>query len=53
MDVKLFKAIDGQNEFRGTLLGLKDDNVLIEAEDGGELSFPRKDVASTRLAVIF
>lgn len=53
VDVKLFKALDGQKEFRGTLLGLEDDNVLIEAEDGRKFSFPRKDVASTRLAVIF
>jgi ribosome maturation factor RimP len=53
VDVKLFKAVDGRKEFRGTLKGLVDDNVVICDDDGNEMSFPRKEVASTRLAVMF
>lgn len=53
VDVKLFKAVDGQKEFRGNLVGKVDDNVVITTEDGEELSFPIKEVASTRLAVVF
>ena len=53
VDVKLYKAVDGSKEFRGSLTGLIEDNVVILQEDGTELSFPIKEVASTRLAVIF
>lgn len=53
VDVKLFKAVDGQKEFRGKLVGLAEGNVVITDEGGNELTFPRKEVASTRLAVIF
>lgn len=53
VDVKLFKAIDGNKEFRGRLVGLIDDKVVINAESGERLEFNKKDVAATRLAVIF
>ena len=53
VDVKLFKAIDGVKEFRGKLVGLVDNKIVIEEESGNVLEFDRKDVASTRLAVIF
>lgn len=53
VDVKLFKAIDGNKEFRGNLIGLIDDKVVIIAESGERLEFNKKDVAATRLAVIF
>lgn len=53
VDVKLFKAIDGNKEFRGKLVGLIDDKVVINAESGERLEFNKKDVAATRLAVIF
>lgn len=52
VDVKLFKAVDGCKEFQGELVGLVDDCVVID-DDGTQLSFPRKDVASTRLSVVF
>lgn len=51
VDVKLFKAIDGVKEIRGSLVGLEDGNVVIE-ENGEKKAFPLKEVASTRLAVI-
>ena len=53
VDVKLFKAKDGCKEFRGSLEGLVDNKVLIVTEDGQKFEFDRKDVAYTRLAVIF
>ena len=53
VDVKLFKAIDGVKEFRGKLVGLVDNKIVIEEESGNVLEFDRKDVVSTRLAVIF
>ena len=52
VDVKLYRAKDGRKEFQGALVGLKDDVVTIEEEDG-HISFDRKDIASIRLAVIF
>ncbi|MDO5387931.1 MAG: hypothetical protein Q4F63_01735, partial [Clostridia bacterium] len=53
VDVKLFKAVDGVKEFRGNLEGLIDDKIVIVSEAGEKLEFNKKDVAATRLAVIF
>lgn len=53
VDVKLFKAIDGVKEFRGNLVGLVDGKVVITDESGEKLEFNKKDIAATRLAVIF
>lgn len=52
VDVKLFKAIDGIKEYRGSLAGLIDDKVAIDTEAGKRLEFDRKNVASVRLTVI-
>lgn len=53
VDVKLYKAIDKQKEFQGNLKGLEGTVVTIIEDDGKELSFERKDIASIRLAVLF
>ena len=53
VDVKLFKAKDGVKEFRGNLEGLIDGKVVIVTEAGERLEFDKKDVAATRLAVVF
>lgn len=53
VDVRLFKAINGTKEYRGNLVGLIDDKVVIDTESGERLEFNKKDVAATRLAVIF
>lgn len=53
VDVKLFKAVDGNKEFRGNLVGLVDDKIVITSESGEKVEFNKKDVAATRLAVIF
>ncbi|MGN1317397.1 MAG: ribosome maturation factor RimP [Lachnospirales bacterium] len=53
VDVKLFKAVNGIKEYQGELVGLIDGNVVILDENGNNLSFPKEDVATTRLAVVF
>ena len=53
VDVKLYKAIDKQKEFQGSLKGLEGTVVTIIDDDGKEVSFERKDIASIRLAVLF
>lgn len=52
VELKLFKAINGQKEFEGQLIGLINDEIVIENE-GQTLSFNKKDVAIIRLKVIF
>lgn len=53
VDVKLYKARDGEKEFQGILKGLEDGIITLIDEDGKEMSFEQKEVASIRLAVIF
>ena len=52
VEVKLYKPIDKIKQFQGNLIGLIDGKIVIE-ENGEEISFDRKDVASCRLAVVF
>lgn len=52
VDIKLYKPIDKTKEFQGELIGLVDNNIIIN-ENGTELKFDKKDVAVCRLAVIF
>lgn len=49
--IKLYKPQNGTKEFEGSLIGLKDNKIFIETEEG-ELAFDRSDVAICRLAVI-
>ena len=53
VELKLYKAIDGNKVYQGDLLGLIDDNIAIVSENGEEISFSRKDVATCRLVVEF
>jgi len=50
---KLYKAVNGIKDYQGLLVGLVDGNIVIQADDGEELSFPKSDVATTRLTVVF
>jgi ribosome maturation factor rimP len=52
VEVKLFKAKDGQKEFSGVLLGHTEDTLTIETEEG-EKSFLRSEIAGIRLAPKF
>ncbi len=53
VDVKLYKAVNGQKQFQGTLVGLHDGVITFVDEQGCEFNFNRTDVAICRLAVIF
>lgn len=53
IDIKLYKLVDKTKEFQGKLLGLEEDTVSIEDEEGNIHKFELKDIASCRLAVIF
>lgn len=52
VDVKLYKAMDGQKEFTGTLKGFTSDEIVISI-DGNDRTFLRKEVGSVKLHVEF
>lgn len=52
VEVKLFKALDKRKEFAGTLARFDADTLTI-AEEGGERTFNRADIALIRLALDF
>lgn len=53
VDVSLYKAIDGQKKFEGTLKGLENGQVILEDEKGNCHSFPLESISKTKLAVVF
>lgn len=53
IDIKLYKALEGQKQFQGKLLGLENGVISIEDDKNKVFAFDQKDVASVRLAVIF
>ncbi|WP_304507447.1 ribosome maturation factor RimP [Anaerotignum sp.] len=53
IDIKLYKAFEGQKQFQGKLLGLENEVISIEDDNNKVIAFEQKDVASVRLAVIF
>ena len=53
IDLKLYKAVDGQKQFQVKLLGLADGIISVENEEEKVITFAQKDVASVRLAVLF
>lgn len=52
VDIKLYSPIDKKKEFRGELVGLLDNNIVIKSNDEN-IKFDKKDVAVCRLAVVF
>ena len=46
--VTTYAPLDGKNTFRGTLLGLGEDTVVID-ENGTSTEIPREKIASARL----
>ncbi|MDO5702182.1 MAG: ribosome maturation factor RimP [Lachnospiraceae bacterium] len=51
VELKTFKAVDGQKEWRGILAAWDRDTVTIETSgDGGEKTFSRKELSQIRLA---
>lgn len=53
VDIKLYKAIEKQKEFSGTLVGLIDNYIVITDDNGDEIKFLKSDVATCRLKVEF
>ncbi len=53
VEVKLFRALDGQKEFTGILKAWDKGTVTLEFEDGAELSVDRANIALIRLAFDF
>ena len=53
VDVRLFRAIDRQKEFTGTLSAYDDKTVTLTMEDGSEAVFEKADIALIRLALDF
>lgn len=53
VEVKLFRAMDGQKDFAGALAAYDGDTVTIRYEDGAQTVFERKNIALIRLAFDF
>ena len=53
VELKTYRAIDGAKEFRGTLVGLRDDEIVIADDAGRETRFARKAVAVVRPLIEF
>ncbi len=53
VEVRLYKAIDRQKEFTGTLNAYDDKTVTLTMEDGSEAVFEKADIALIRLALDF
>jgi ribosome maturation factor RimP len=53
IDIKLYKAKDGQKQYQGKLLGLENAVISIEDDESQVVTFEQKEVANVRLSVIF
>ena len=53
VEVRLYKPIDRQKEFTGTLSAYDDKTVTLTMEDGSEAVFEKADIALIRLALDF
>ena len=52
VDVKLYKAVEGEKNYTATLVGKTDDTLYLE-DEGVKLEFDMKNVAVVRLAIVF
>ena len=53
MEVKLYRAREGQKDFTGSLTQHDKDTVTIELEDKSTMTFGRQEIALIRLALDF
>lgn len=53
VELKTYRPVNGAKLFRGELVGLVDGNIVINAENGAQLSFDKKDVAIVRPIIEF
>lgn len=53
VEVRTYRAIERQKEFTGVLKAFDENTVTLSMDDGGDMEFPRKDIAMIRLAFSF
>lgn len=53
VELKLYKALDGQKEFIGLLTSFDKESITLTLEEGVEKSFTRNDIALVRLTIDF
>lgn len=53
VEIKLYKPMDGQKEFEGTLIGLTEDDIVQIEFNDRIIEINRKDIAIIKLKVIF
>lgn len=53
VEVKTYRAIDGEKEFVGYLKAYTKDDVTLEDDDGNELTLSKKEIALIREAIIW
>lgn len=53
VDIKLYKPLNKQKDFTGTIISYDKDTVTIAQEDGTEMLFNRPEIAIIRLAFDF
>ncbi len=53
VEVRLYKPLNKQKEYRGALKSYDADTVTITLEDGGDLPLAKSDIALIRLAFDF
>ena len=53
VEIRLYKALNKQKDYTGTLTAYDKDTVTISIENGEQLEFSRGDIALIRLAFDF
>lgn len=53
VEVKLYKPVDGKKQIEGILEGLEDETVIVIDETNQRWELPLKQIAKTKLAVVF
>jgi Uncharacterized protein conserved in bacteria len=53
VEVKTYKAVDGTKVFEGELVGLIDNNIVINDKNGNRLEFEKDKVASVKRVIKF
>ncbi len=53
VEIKLYRPIEKQKEWEGTLVSYNNDSITIALEDGANMEITRSDIALIRLALDF
>lgn len=51
VEIKLFKPINKQKIFRGQLINVDDNQLVIELEDQSNISFKKQDIANANIVI--